>query len=231
MAAEQFGSTHRRGLRVVLTTLLAMALAGLSLDACKEAPRRPPKSHLEQQPDQPPAARDALLAGDAGEMQAAMTPLVAPISQAKKASLALRASRRAFSGAPPVIPHALEDEQGVDDCLECHGQGEKIEDRVAPDVPHSTAYTSCTQCHVPSARREGWPEPLQLANSFVGYHPPVAGDRPWKGAPPAIPHRLDNRTNCSSCHGTNGLPGLRTSHPERRSCRQCHAATHSEVLW
>jgi len=31
------------------------------------------------------------------------------------------------------------------------------------------------------------------------------------------------RQDCTSCHGVTGLPGLRTPHPERFNCQQCHA--------
>jgi cytochrome c-type protein NapB len=30
------------------------------------------------------------------------------------------------------------------------------------------------------------------------------------------------RDDCMSCHGPQGLFGLRTPHPDRQSCLQCH---------
>jgi cytochrome c-type protein NapB len=37
-------------------------------------------------------------------------------------STQIRASRRAFNGAPPVIPHAVENTSDAA-CYACHGQG------------------------------------------------------------------------------------------------------------
>jgi nitrate reductase (cytochrome), electron transfer subunit len=50
-----------------------------------------------------------------------------------------------------------------------------------------------------------------------------ASRRAFDGAPPTIPHSTLMRTDCLSCHGPQGLYGLRTPHPERQSCLQCHA--------
>ncbi len=136
--------------------------------------------------------------------------------QAKLASLAQRAERRAFNGAPPIIPHSI-DQLSVSNCLACHDQGLRIAENVAHMPPHR-AFTNCTQCHVEQS--EG--SPLS-PNSFQGLPAPQAGQRAWMGAPPTIPHSLAMRSNCLSCHGRTGPPGMRTSHPERTSCLQCHA--------
>ena len=42
-------------------------------------------------------------------------------------------------------------------------------------------------------------------------------------APPVMPHSTLMRVNCLACHGPNGYRGLRTTHPERLNCVQCHA--------
>jgi hypothetical protein len=43
------------------------------------------------------------------------------------------------------------------------------------------------------------------------------------GSPPPIPHALQMRENCRACHaGPGAVSGLRTTHPERVTCRQCH---------
>jgi len=47
---------------------------------------------------------------------------------------------RAFEGAPPLIPHEIEDETG---CLECHRLG----DNDAPITSHPER-VNCVQCHV-----------------------------------------------------------------------------------
>jgi cytochrome c-type protein NapB len=44
------------------------------------------------------------------------------------------------------------------------------------------------------------------------------------GSPPPIPHALQMRENCRACHaGPGAVAELRTTHPERVTCRQCHA--------
>jgi cytochrome c-type protein NapB len=43
-------------------------------------------------------------------------------------------------------------------------------------------------------------------------------------SPPPIPHALQMRENCRACHaGPGAVAELRTTHPERVTCRQCHA--------
>ena len=37
-----------------------------------------------------------------------------------------------------------------------------------------------------------------------------------------MPHGTFMRTRCLSCHGEYGYPGLRTDHPRRVNCVQCH---------
>ena len=63
------------------------------------------------------------------------TAEVKPNEQDKLRSLAIRASRRAFNGAPPVIPHAIE---GTNDaaCYACHGEGALVGQRVANRMSH-----------------------------------------------------------------------------------------------
>jgi nitrate reductase (cytochrome), electron transfer subunit len=85
----------------------------------------------------------------------------------------------------------------------------------------------CTQCHVP-AQSPLWPlaqpallEPL-TENSFVGLAAYGRGVRAWPQAPPTIPHPTFMRSDCMSCHGPLGAQALRTAHPERQSCTQCH---------
>ncbi len=48
---------------------------------------------------------------------------------------------RAFEGAPPLIPHDVEDE-GI--CLDCHRLGEND----AMIVPHPDRF-NCVPCHIP----------------------------------------------------------------------------------
>ena len=63
----------------------------------------------------------------------------------------------------------------------------------------------------------------QLKWCFEGYEVLIAGDRATAGAPPRIPHRLLMRENCVACHdGPAAREEIRTDHPERDRCRQCH---------
>lgn len=148
-------------------------------------------------------------------------------SEARRASLAERATRRAFNGAPPTVPHGIAG-MGTASCTLCHGQGLAIEGRAARALPHADL-GQCTQCHVPGA-----PAPLQgaaglLASStWKGKPAPERGRRAYPGAPPVVPHTLAMRENCAACHGVHGWPGMQTSHPERASCLQCHAPTEDQ---
>ncbi|MCG8509435.1 MAG: nitrate reductase cytochrome c-type subunit [Rhodospirillales bacterium] len=141
----------------------------------------------------------------------------------RQAALEQREQRRAFNGAPPVIPHAI-DQQAVASCLACHGNGMRVGDVVAPIMSHETL-PNCTQCHVESTNRSLPPRSgLRVgANRFAGQAAPGPGERAWPGAPPIVPHTTWMRENCMSCHGTLAQQGLRTTHPWRTSCLQCHA--------
>jgi cytochrome c-type protein NapB len=139
-----------------------------------------------------------------------------------------RAARRAFDGAPPVIPHPI-GSSGAADCLACHADGFALANRRANPIPHE-AFASCTQCHVgasaPFTRVDG-NAAATMPSSFVGLRSPGTGGEAYAGAPPAIPHSTRMRERCDSCHGVGGAMPLRTPHPERRSCLQCHPATGS----
>ncbi|HYG22981.1 MAG TPA: nitrate reductase cytochrome c-type subunit [Verrucomicrobiae bacterium] len=136
-----------------------------------------------------------------------------------------RSLRRAYNGAPPVVPHPIQQDSSAG-CLACHESGLAIKDRVAPRISHPH-YASCTQCHVPAGgtqlpvQNAALREPLAL-NRFGGAPEPGRGERAWIFAPPAIPHSTLMRTDCLSCHGATGRFALRTPHPERHSCMQCH---------
>lgn len=143
-------------------------------------------------------------------------------------SLDLRANRRAYDGAPPTIPHTI-DERHATACLACHAEGLVVPSatgpRVAPKMSHDL-HSQCTQCHVPMNKPM-----LEMANSppldsaFVALRT-APGERFFPDAPPTTPHGTFMRGDCVSCHGSLGSPGLRTTHPERQSCLQCHATNH-----
>lgn len=143
----------------------------------------------------------------------------------REAALNARAGRRAYNGAPPVVPHPIPQDSSAS-CLACHGEGLVVKDRIASKISHPH-YANCTQCHVPSTgtripiAEPELKEPL-TANLFVGAKEPQQGSRAWPKAPPTIPHSTAMRSDCMSCHGSTGLYALRTPHPERQSCQQCH---------
>lgn len=135
-----------------------------------------------------------------------------------------RKDRRAYDGAPPVIPHPI-DSRKVDSCLACHRDGIVVGDRLAPRIPHE-AFTSCTQCHVESANSR-FEEPVAVPSDFQGFFAAPIGHRAALGAPPVIPHGTLMRVDCLACHGLLGREGLRTTHPERQNCLQCHGVASS----
>lgn len=153
-----------------------------------------------------------------------------PISaEVKMAALSARASRRAYDGAPPTVPHPIAQDSSAA-CLACHGEGLQVKDRFASKISHPNYGGSCTQCHVSSrgafsAADAALFSVVLTENSFQGTEAPPNGPRAWAGAPPTVPHRTLMRSDCMSCHGPKGLFALRTPHPERQSCTQCHAPT------
>ena len=142
---------------------------------------------------------------------------------AKLAAIHDRTVNRAFDGAPPVIPHRIE-QQSSKSCLACHENGMKLGNRIASVVSHPH-FTNCTQCHVESSTSGPFDQPVMTQNSFDGISRSGTGTRAIGGAPPTIPHTTWLRDNCMSCHGTIARDGLRTSHPWLTNCRQCHAVS------
>lgn len=150
------------------------------------------------------------------------TAAIQPSEEAKRRSLQVRSERRAFNGAPPIVPHPVEKTNDAA-CYACHGQGMHIGHRIANRMSHGFL-ANCLQCHAPPA-----PDPFagldaRVANVFIGMPTPLAGERAYPGAPPTIPHSTWMRSECLSCHGqTAGWAGLESTHPWRTNCVQCHA--------
>lgn len=142
-------------------------------------------------------------------------PKTAPTREMLRQALLERAQRRAYEGAPPSIPHPASPNDAA--CLLCHQDGKQIGDKFAHRMCHSF-HANCTQCHIEAV-------PGQTVAAFVPPLDKVGGPRAFPGAPPAMPHTAWMREDCLACHGPTGLPGLRTTHPERLSCLQCHALT------
>jgi len=133
-------------------------------------------------------------------------------------------AHRAYYGAPPHIPHPVSNEMtmGGKDCLKCHENGGYVNtyDAFAPVVPHPEK-VNCRQCHAAVLterlfKETNWNQdkrkPVRIHNHAL------------EGSPPTIPHELDMRKDCLSCHAGPAAPKeIRVSHPDRVNCRQCHA--------
>jgi cytochrome c-type protein NapB len=137
---------------------------------------------------------------------------------------AVRAARRAYDGAPPVIPHR----PFGGACTTCHAERarELPGEGVAPPNPHlhtagMSAASRCQQCHVFKDSDD-----QHVASTFTGLRQvPRHGDRLYPHAPPVIPHATFMRESCLSCHdGPAARAEIRCTHPERTRCVQCHAA-------
>jgi cytochrome c-type protein NapB len=94
----------------------------------------------------------------------------------------------------------------------------------APASPHVDTEKAggtirCNQCHV-FATDDG----TFVDSEYGGFRQDLrAGGRATAGAPPTIPHRILMRENCIACHdGPGAREEIRTTHPERTRCRQCH---------
>jgi len=144
------------------------------------------------------------------------------VTAVSRTSSAVRAARRAYVEAPPVIPHAP---QGAS-CVACHTPTgrETPPLGIAPANPHGAdgrgfAEGDCRQCHVFATTQAKF-----VATSFTQRsRRPEHGTRQHPAAPPVIPHAIQLRENCQGCHaGPAARPEIRCTHPERVQCRQCH---------
>jgi cytochrome c-type protein NapB len=181
------------------------AVAYRDMDRRTSGPNRDWHSHLANLPS-PPV--DALA-------------LPRRTEEGRLAVLAARSQRRAFDGAPPTVPHPI-DQMSATSCLACHGEGLAISKEVHASKMSHDFLANCTQCHV--ERVTPHLEPLVLAENLSQPRATSArGARAWPGAPPTVPHAVLMRTNCLSCHGPTGAEPIRTTHPLRTNCLQCHA--------
>ncbi|WP_372365959.1 nitrate reductase cytochrome c-type subunit [Candidatus Uabimicrobium sp. HlEnr_7] len=137
-------------------------------------------------------------------------------AKAKERTLKEFYARRAYPGAPPVIPHKIE-KNSTEMCLTCHEKGGYTPqyNAYAPPTPHSD-FISCWQCHVPQ-------QEMHTNNLWQQLYLPKLQQKAQLTGPLVIPHSLHMRTKCIVCHaGPAAIKEIRTSHPERVHCLQCH---------
>jgi cytochrome c-type protein NapB len=219
------------GLAVLLMAAVVLVV-GQSLTAGQRPARVPPVT-AEATPTLPSEA------GMYARVARAADYAAMPAEPNRRRTRAVYYARRAYPGAPPLIPHAVgEGDAFGKACLACHGGGGWVPrfEAYAPVTPHPEML-SCRQCHVPQAPSphplpEGERELRTLSpfgvrgagSSWQTPPPPALRARAMPGSPPPIPHALQMRENCRACHaGPGAVAELRTRHPERVSCRQCHA--------
>jgi len=138
-------------------------------------------------------------------------------------------SLRAYNGAPPVIPHPIIKSKSLtgDSCLGCHQNGGFTPkfNAYAPIVPHPEKL-NCRQCHNPRNKNSLFKKTKWGGNSGK------RGFAHLPGSPLIIPHSLQMRESCLSCHsGPAAVKEIRTTHPERVNCMQCHVERHTAGIW
>lgn len=155
--------------------------------------------------------------------------LVVPVTGCQRAET--RSERRAYDGAPPVIPHPPFSAS----CGFCHAERSMRVPGVgfSPALPHEKtpgmgAMSRCEQCHVYSTTREVFRQ-----NDFSGLKQDLRrGERMYPGAPPTVPHLIFMRENCFACHtGHAAREEIRSPHPERMRCLQCHMGVQTEDVF
>ncbi|MEQ8331535.1 MAG: hypothetical protein RH859_13835 [Longimicrobiales bacterium] len=205
------------GIAVAALVMLAGVLAvGATLRGGPDVPAHPEPGTLET--GQPITEEAAVFSTRAADL--AVDPTVQGRPGASGRSLAGFRALRAYPGAPPRIPHALADDEFLQaTCNQCHRRGGWAPrfGAYAPVSPHPE-FSNCLQCHVPANTGE-----LFRPTGWVAAAWPVTGRRAMEGSPPVVPHALEMRGNCVSCHaGPAAVAEIRTTHPERANCRQCH---------
>lgn len=152
-----------------------------------------------------------------------------PIDKNHQRSLDSYYDNRAYYGAPPSIPHDINEQQnmGGNSCLKCHKNGGFVEkfNAYTPVSPHPEL-VNCMQCHVEQQKKTFF-----KAGNFAKINAPEVGhNNALVGTPPIIPHQIQLRENCLACHAGPSAPvKIRVTHPERTNCRQCHVPNTNEL--
>ena len=246
-------SNGRRSLALLTRVfLLASAVTGIGAlivatrrvaDSRSIAPENRPVAMLSPS-NEPIAAEAQVFRTPAGVLAIAPTP--GPRRSAHPRTLATYRSLRAYPGAPPRVPHGLTpNEFRTGGCNTCHERGGFSQrfGAYVPVTPHPEM-GACLQCHVGDALLMAIALPNTDPSARCGQcH--AAGATRWTDSttnwqtmawprltratrdaePPPIPHALQFRGNCLACHSApSAVEEIRTLHPERANCRQCHVA-------
>jgi len=138
-------------------------------------------------------------------------------------------SRRQYPGSPPFIPHKVEEpDLAPVECLTCHARGGWTEElkKNTPITPHPEQ-VACRQCHITVTEAKPFVE-----TDWMSVAPPRLGRASLPGAPPPVPHDIQMRGNCVSCHvGPGTVAAIRVEHPSRGNCRQCHVPETNAPPW
>lgn len=152
---------------------------------------------------------------EASTAQPTAQPTQAP-AQPTQAPTQVAAQPTPIASGPPDITHTLE---GRADCVLCHQTGG------TKPVPASHAsYTNqlCLSCHKAASAAQPTPQPTPAAVTTDATPTKAATTT---GAPNVIPHALEGRAACSTCHGIAGSNPYPKDHVGRpdSGCLQCHA--------
>ena len=231
------------GIGAVSTLMLMLVLlVGTLLTREAGEPEHPPPLRLDDS-EQPIAFESGVFRLGAAELG------VAPSAQGNTTAHARTLDKyraiRAYPGAPPRVPHGLtEEEFRMGRCTACHLRGGYAAGfgTYAPVTPHPE-FGACLQCHAVADTLVGTPlpepgsgescqqchvspdavAPTFVAHDWVSAQWPGLGGRAMPESPPSIPHNAQLRNNCLACHtGPGAVSEIRTDHPERTNCLQCH---------
>lgn len=233
-------------------TLMVIVLLTLAPVLPKEPPPVHPPATPMALPREPIRAEALVFRTRPGDLAVAPDARARPAAQAR--TLAIYRGLRAYPGAPPRVPHGLTDQEfRLNLCNSCHRLGGFVQRfaAYAPVTPHPE-YSECLQCHVADAMTVGIalpdgtpalpcsqchvdpdrPPPSLVSLEWVPRRWPERNQRAMDGSPPVIPHDLQLRENCLACHaGPGAIREIRTTHPERVNCRQCHVVAEREELF
>jgi nitrate reductase (cytochrome), electron transfer subunit len=124
-----------------------------------------------------------------------------------------------FTAYVPVTPHP---ERGI--CLQCHVGVDSV---IGALEPNPNPNIRCPMCHGPTGGPPRAGASLTWATTVWPVLPVLTPDQ----SPPPIPHDLQFRQNCLTCHaGPAAVAEIRSKHPDRADCRGCHLAPNNGVL-